>query len=346
VNRRKAPAPVSGDRARVQKSSRIQAKDSAEPKRISFRRTLLDMKRILLLMALAGVFGFSTIADSSTEKPAPPRVELKRFDLDFPGGTPKELVAQLNKPLDGTLNVIIPFETDDVVLPPMKLRNVNAAEVFQALGRASQKTIRFKVGRDYQTATEMYQFTTEGMPTESSVWAFRASRPVIPQLPQDKTYRFYQLGPYLEDLKIEDITTAIQTAEKMINMGNPPELKFHSETKLLIAVGDEEGFDLIDDVLKALPKSGAKPVRAAEVLVNGYVNKPGNVLLPKDQKSTILDAIGQAGGLDVHSGGPKTIRFSRPGESERVFKFDELKREHDPAKIIYLEPGDVIDVGL
>jgi hypothetical protein len=307
------------------------------------------MKKLLLfLMVMAGISGVSSIAEDQGEKTAtPPKVQLRRFDLDFPGGSPKDLVAELNKTLGGTLNVIIPVESDDVMIPPMRLSNVNVADVFQALGRASQKTVSFRVGRDYQTASEAYLFTTEGMPTESSVWAFRAMRPNIPKLPQDKAYRFYQLGSYLEDLRIDDITTAIQTAEKMINMRNPPELKFHPETKLLIAVGSEEGFDLIDDVLRALPKGGAKPVRSAEVLVNGYVNKPGNILLPKGQKSTILDAIGQAGGLDVHSGGgAKTIRFSRPGQSERVFKFDELKRENDPAKIIYLEPGDVIDVGL
>jgi len=318
------------------------AKDLGAGGRIAFE----NMKKLfMVLMVVAGISGISSIAEDQSEKPAaPPKIQLRRFDLDFPGGSPKDLVAELNKPLNGTLNVILPLDSDDVMIPPMRLNNVNVADVFQALGRASQKTVSFRVGRDYQSASEAYLFTTEGVPSESSVWAFRAVRPNIPKLPQDKAYRFYQLGPYLEELKIDDITTAIQTAEKMINMKNPPELKFHPETRLLIAVGSEEGFDLIDDVLRALPRGTPKPPGRSEVNVNGLVDKPGNISMRKDEKLTVLGAIGRAGGCTFADTRELKIRLSRPGRSERVLTFDQLEKENDPAKMIYVEPGDVIDV--
>src|SRR5207253_153661 len=137
--------------------------------------------------------------------------------------------------------------SSDVQIPPMKLKNVNVSDVFQALQRASTKTVSWRAARNqYQQATEAYQFSTSGPVTENSVWAFSVSRPFA-RHPEEKSYRFYQLGPYLDDLKIEDITTAIQTALKMLDAGEGPTLKFHPETKLLIAVGNESDFELIDD---------------------------------------------------------------------------------------------------
>lgn len=190
-----------------------------------------------------------------------------------------------------------------------------------------------------------YTFTTGNGPiTENSVWSFVVDGAV--REPEQPGYRFYQLGPYLgqDGLKIEDITTAIQTALKLLNQEPGPTLKFHPETKLLIVVGRDTEFRLIDDVLKELPKTPSKVVRLSEVLVNGYVNKPGNIALPKDQKLTIMDAIGRAGGLASNNPRFGQIKFTRPGENERELRFDELKKENDPTKIIYLAPGDVIEV--
>jgi hypothetical protein len=225
----------------------------------------------------------------------------------------------------------------------MKLQDVNVSQVFQALQHAASEQVQVRVGgKTIQEYSKNLNFTTPGPITVNSVWALHIYRPI--DRTDEITYRFYQLGPYLDTLKIEDITTAIQTGFKMLGAGVGPTLKFHPETKLLIAVGQERDFQLIDDVLKELAKSTAKPVRLSEVLVNGQVNKPGNVALAKDQKMTIIDAIGRAGGL-TGAANPARIRFSRPGQDERVISFDELKKENDSGKIIYLEPGDVIDIG-
>jgi hypothetical protein len=268
---------------------------------------------------------------------------LPRFDFDFPGGTPQELVDALNKPLRGSLNVVIPPGADAAQIPALKLRSVNVAQVFDALQRSSQRTVVSRFGKGFQSSVDQYSFTTTGVPTETSVWSFQYF-PGQRLRAEGLSYRFYQLGPYLDSLKIEDITTAIETALHMLRIEAGPNLKFHPETKLLIAVGDEGQFEIIDDVLKELAKGSAKPARLSEVLVNGEVNKPGNLPLPKDQKLTIIDAIGRAGGL-TSKAQPANIKFSRPGQNQRVLGFDELKKENDPTKMIYLEPGDVIDVG-
>lgn len=85
-----------------------------------------------------------------------------------------------------------------------------------------------------------------------------------------------------------------------------------------------------------------KEYRVREVNVLGPVNKPGSLLLPGEQKLTIVEAIGRAGGFTKLANENK-IRFTRNGKVE-TFSFDELKKQTDPSKTIYLETGDVIEV--
>ena len=86
-----------------------------------------------------------------------------------------------------------------------------------------------------------------------------------------------------------------------------------------------------------------KEYHVREVLVNGQVNKAGSVVLPGEAPLSILDAIGRAGGL-TSRGNPNKIKFTRPGKLEKTFSMNDLKKETDESKIIYLEPGDVIEV--
>jgi hypothetical protein len=314
----------------------------------SLEREMESMRKLICFaLLIAGLAATVSAQDGprAIPRPAPPvsntpnaaTADLPRFDLVFEGGGPFQLVEALNKRLQGALNVIIPEDSSDVEIPPMKMQDVNVAQVFQALQRASMKSVQFRAGNSIQEWQTSFDFTTSGPPTPNSVWSFHVSRP--PNRTELPSYRFYQLAPYLDGLKIEDITTAIKTALKMLGEEPGPNLKFHAETKLLIAVGKESEFKLIDDVLKELSKGAVKPNRLSEVLVNGEVNKPGNIPLPKDQQLTVLDVVGRAGGLSSVADRNK-IKVSHPGQPERIFSFDELKRDNS----VYVEPGDVIDV--
>lgn len=325
------------------------------------------MKKLILIAVSSGLCAFAQVQSvqlppslrSVQQASAPGQnattPDLPTFDIEFPGGAPNELVEALNKELGGTLNAIIPTEYSDVQIPPFKMKQVNVAQVFNALSQASTKRVPYNLRSlpggfgpgQYQEFVENYGFRTDGPITVRSVWAFHVER--APQLPQqepssDRTCRYFQLGPYLDSLKIEDITTAIQTGWKMLNVPDGPTLKFHPETRLLVAVGRPGELSMIDDVLRELGKVPAKAKRVNEVIINGAVNKAGSMALPtNNQKLTVLDAIGRAGGLASRAN-PDKIRFSRPGESERILKIDDLKHESDPSKMIFLEPGDVIDV--
>jgi polysaccharide export outer membrane protein len=85
-----------------------------------------------------------------------------------------------------------------------------------------------------------------------------------------------------------------------------------------------------------------KEYRKRFITVTGEVTKPGALELPAEQKWTIVDAIGQAGGT-TKAANSKRIEFTRAGIRKK-FRLDDLQKTTDPKKIIYLEPGDNINV--
>ncbi len=212
--------------------------------------------------------------------PAPaPAAPLRRFNLNFSGGRPDDLVKAIEQAMGKPLNAIIPGEYADTHLPPLRLNEVTVPELFTALQMASQKKVAYVTGRgnmypgmagpaSYQVSTTGYGFKTLGTQTDDSIWYFFREEP--PVLPEDarpsppKVCRFYQLAPYLDHCTVEDITTAVQTGWKMLGgseKGGPlselPKLSFHKETELLIAVGEQSQLELIDQVLAQL-KTGKK----------------------------------------------------------------------------------------
>ena len=201
---------------------------------------------------------------------------LTRFDLDFPGGTPEQLVRAIEKASTKPLNAIVPTEFGNLQLPPLKMKAVTVPALFQALQFASRKDEVYVSGsidygfaggggigtrNQYQQYSASYGFETQGFPSDDSVWYFFSNK--RPKLEEPKSCRFYNLAPYLETYKVEDVTTAIQTAWKMLGEASPPTISYHKDTKLLIAVGEQGKLFLIDEVLRQLanpvPKSDAKP---------------------------------------------------------------------------------------
>ena len=183
--------------------------------------------------------------------------EEERFNLSFPGGGPKELVAAIEQATGRPLNAIVATDYEGVRLPPMEVRGVTAASLFEALGAASQNSSA--------VATNGWVLINYGFATRNpgsgtnAVWYFYCSRQ---RENQPRRYcRFYQLGDFLKDYKVEDITTAIQTGWRLLGIKSPPELKFHPETKLLIAVGDGDDLDTIEAVLRQLRQSAKPPAK-------------------------------------------------------------------------------------
>jgi hypothetical protein len=223
--------------------------------------------------------------------PRPPRFgspqseppALTKFNLDFPGGTPKELVAAIVKAMGKPLNVIISDQDAATQLPPLKLNNVNVSELFNALQMASVKHESYVSPSPYRGAplsfenmTTYYGFKTDGTVTDDSIWYFVVTKPTAPAaVPPQKACRFYQLTPYLDSgLTVDDITTAIRSGWDMQGdtADSRPQISFHKETKLLIAVGDPEKLEVIDNVLKALQPRPQNPNRDFQDRLKEVIN--------------------------------------------------------------------------
>jgi hypothetical protein len=203
---------------------------------------------------------------------------LTKFDLDFRGGTPKQLATAIEKAMGRPLNVIVPDEFADIKLPALKMNGVDVSQLFQALEAASQKNEAYVSstfyggGRsgpqsNYQIARTSYGFRTQSKISDDSVWYFTVEKPALPPAapPESpKVCRFFSLATYIErGMTVDDITTAIQTGWKMLGEKETPAISFHKDTKLLIAVGEPNKLEMINSVLVALTLP-PKPLRAVE----------------------------------------------------------------------------------
>lgn len=190
---------------------------------------------------------------------------LTKFDLDFPGGTPKDLVKAIEKANGKPLNAIIPDDCANLKIPAVSVKNVTVAQLFDVLTRASTKFGHYLYkstdgNAAYLDFTDSYGFRTEGIPDENSIWYLYWDKKSTPQQVLSPIIcRFYQLGPYLNaGYRVEDVTTAIETSWKMLGDTKPPQISYHKDTKVLIAVGEAYKVDLIGDVLKQLSQGEPK----------------------------------------------------------------------------------------
>jgi hypothetical protein len=198
--------------------------------------------------------------------------KLTRFNLNFPGGNPQQLVAAIEKATGRPLNVVIPDEYANESITALRMNQVTVPDLFKALEQASLVTIPYRTGMygggagipsySYQQLRTMLTFQTSGRLSDDCIWYFRgrekAPDPTIwGEKPEpNKMCRFYSLTPYLESgYKVEDITTAVQTGWKLLGDKATPTISFHKETKLLIAAGHPDWLLTIDGVLDALRPS-------------------------------------------------------------------------------------------
>jgi polysaccharide biosynthesis/export protein len=89
-----------------------------------------------------------------------------------------------------------------------------------------------------------------------------------------------------------------------------------------------------------------KEYRSRTVTVLGAIDirgiNGGSIELPSEQPMDILEAIAKAGGFSVSKVGRNPrIELTRKGKVTH-YKFDDLRKETDPSKKVWLEPGDVI----
>ena len=130
-----------------------------------------------------------------------------------------------------------------------------------------------------------------------------------------------------------------------VNMDDPSKTVFYNDlTGVLMARATTDDLKVIAAAIETLggfTKVDARRLRAVSVF--GSVGKPGALELPTDEKMDIIEAVSNAGGFGPTASKNK-IELTRNGKTTR-YRFDELMKETDSSKRVWLEPGDVIYVG-
>jgi hypothetical protein len=190
---------------------------------------------------------------------------LPRINLNFPGGTPADLAQAIEKASGKPLNVIIPEESAHLVMPSFSVKNVTVPQLFAALQKASLRVQNYlfqstEDNTSYQRWTDSYGFLTEGVPTENSIWYFHWETEALPQKVSSPTVcQFFQLGPHLDaGYRVEEITATVESGWKMLQEPKPPQLSYHKDTRILVAVGNRIHVEMISKALNLMPLDRAR----------------------------------------------------------------------------------------
>jgi hypothetical protein len=198
----------------------------------------------------------------------------KRFDIQLDGGLPaQEAIARIAEKLKHPVNIIFTGDSAETPLPALRLHQVTLPEFFAAIHAAGRsEAANGRAGYAFAPvdgAPNIYTFAVHAPPQPSAVafgsagQAFTATVfddgasavGAAPPAP-DKSSLFFDLSTVLHDkLKIEDIITAIRTAWAAAEDGKeaPLEaLRFHQDTKLLIATGFRNRLDIVTSIVKLL----------------------------------------------------------------------------------------------
>ena len=255
--------------------------------------------------------------------------DVPRFDLKFPGGKVKEFVHAVSEALRKPVNVIIPKEGEETLIPAVEVSRVTVSALFTALSNASQHQIG--VPTDVMTTSpgvtntsiqyKMVGFTfrTDEKNSPDAVWTFLVTNPpqFLTQEPAvpPRTVQYYPVAEYLSHFTVEDITMAIESGWAL--QGGAPQppatIRFHEETKLLICAGTAAQIELIPQVLKGLsqmlryPRSENLPItrKARQIIIPKLVFQDASVTEAVDyvrRKAAELDPQHQGFNIVVRLG--------------------------------------------
>ena len=199
----------------------------------------MKLQKWFVAMAVAVVLPLGVWAEGKTKS-----ADTETFDLKFPGGSPTELLAAIES-AGGKVNALIQPGMERVRFPKMDFRGVTTANVLNAVNMLDN-------GRSARWLES------------DLVWVLIAP-------PTNRRPQVFYVGNFLSQLKLDDITTAIQTTWQMAGKPAAAELKFHEETKLLIVLGEPQQLESVTEVLGQL--------------MNSISNAPGtSVSAPKSAK--------------------------------------------------------------
>lgn len=224
------------------------------------------MKRFYQLL-FTGMLAATTFAQPSAQPPVLvpsrsfPVPESKpapvRFDIDFKGGGPNDLLGAIFESSGVRPNVVVHPECRDTRIPAFKLHDVTAGQVFTALNMIADpepdgywRSVT-QDGGEIWTLVKPPAKQNPGYVTPAGSFQQHLND-LVRNRKVDRTVKVFNLSQVLGDYTIDDVTTAIQGAWDLVNSESKPQLKFHKDTKLLIVMGDAEQLNVVMDLIREL----------------------------------------------------------------------------------------------
>lgn len=206
------------------------------------------MRHLFFPLLLLSMFILHPVAaaESAAKPPEPDEASAAEptFNLHFSGGSFPDLVREIAEQSGRPPNVVIGEGARELEVPPFELYSVTVDNVFNPLYRVLSWSLE---STDRELVADM---------APGGVWAFgvRTRSHRVRQAPEqpDTVTQIFEVAPFLANLELEDLTTAIETAWEMAEAGENARLRYHEETKLLFVRGSRAQVALVEQVLHQL----------------------------------------------------------------------------------------------
>lgn len=170
---------------------------------------------------------------------------LALISLEFSGGSAMDYVATIRQAA-GETNIVVAPEADQIRMPPVKLAQVTVAAALDLLDgrnfRRPDRTVELAVRNMpmYDTAERrIYQIVAEVMGFHESSHA-----------------QIWTVSNLLTNgIPSEAVLGAVEMALEVVGSSTELDIRFHEDTGLLIARGDQEQLEVINEVLDRLNES-------------------------------------------------------------------------------------------
>lgn len=205
-------------------------------------------KSLLATASLAVLTASAALAVGGQADDAPHLISLR-----FPGGTAVAYINAIRKAA-GDLNVVVASEAGEIRMPPVSLNRVTPAAAVDLLNDRSHREhdrrveLEVRVMPTYDVAEQpTYQIMAHvsGRPTAigAHVWT-------IAQI-------------LTKDITAEGVLSAVEMALEIAGSGTKPDIRFHEDTQLIIARGDQAQLEAIEEVIVRLNDAREESRRTA-----------------------------------------------------------------------------------
>lgn len=163
-------------------------------------------------------------------------------DVDFRGGTIRQYIEYLRSVApNNAVNVVAEDEVAQATVPAVRLKGVTVGQAVEILGNIAGE------GRDIEARTAL----TNG--SSAVVYSLRYSR--VHQPPPQSPISVFQVSDIIDagnggagTMSANTLLTALEQAMAMVG-GEPPEMKYHPDSGLLLLKGGRQQMDTAMDLL-------------------------------------------------------------------------------------------------